>query len=531
MAEGENPNVDKSLGLSTLSRRSILSGGAAAVAATTIIPTTMARAQGVDPLMPVAGPKTAADYPVSDVMIQFSRYLAEAKNKELPAEVVEHSKWNVLDTIACMISGSQLLPGQRALQFAKAYAGKPIATIAADRTLGNPAEAALVNAILANADETDDYAPGPWHPGPNIIPAALAIGEESQISGTHFLRSVVLGYDVGTRVIAAAGVKMDFKRPTNSMAGVFGATATAACAASLTPQQMQWAMAYAAQQCAGIDTFQRDPDHIEKAFVTGGLGAKAGALTAMMLKQGFTGVNDTFSGPTSFFSPYEETAVPAKLLDRLGERYVILESKFKYNPTGGPTLPIVEAMRALLRRVSIDHRNVAEIILRSRPGFVTDNAAILGVNVQHIVGLMLVDKRLNFTNIHDEPRVHDPRIVRLRGLTKLVGGPSISAPDPKGTVYSPYVVQIVMKDGKRHVQEEVKDFPGSPSKPTTREWIVDKARTLMSPVLEGRTDALIDAVLNIDKMDNILKLRPLLQMDPISGPPRLSEWPEKNGKI
>jgi 2-methylcitrate dehydratase PrpD len=40
-----------------------------------------------------------------------------------------------------------------------------------------------------------------------VVPAAFAAGEQSQISGTHLLRGVALGYDVGSRVTITNGRK------------------------------------------------------------------------------------------------------------------------------------------------------------------------------------------------------------------------------------------------------------------------------------------------------------------------------------
>src|SRR5205814_10304548 len=62
----------------------------------------------------------------------------------------------VLDTLAAMISGSELPPGRAALEFARSYGGKEVATVVASNFLCGPIEAALTNGVLAHADETDD---------------------------------------------------------------------------------------------------------------------------------------------------------------------------------------------------------------------------------------------------------------------------------------------------------------------------------------------------------------------------------------
>src|SRR5690242_20317834 len=65
------------------------------------------------------------------VMNVLSTYMSEAAGRKLPDEVAEKTKHHILDTLAAMISGSKLLPGQRALQFAQAYGGKEVSTVVA----------------------------------------------------------------------------------------------------------------------------------------------------------------------------------------------------------------------------------------------------------------------------------------------------------------------------------------------------------------------------------------------------------------
>src|SRR6266481_2484452 len=61
-------------------------------------------------------------------------------------------------------------------------------------------DAAIANGELAHSDESDDdYTAGGAHPGCAVVPAALALAEQSGIGGMHFVRAVTLGYDVGMR--------------------------------------------------------------------------------------------------------------------------------------------------------------------------------------------------------------------------------------------------------------------------------------------------------------------------------------------
>ena len=250
-----------------LSRRALLGRGALALGST-VLPAHALRAQAVGP-----------------VMEALSRYMAAAKDRVLPENVAEKAKHHVLDTFAAMVSGSELPPGVAALALARAQAGRPVATVVGSSVLTGPMDAALVNGVLAHADETDDsHGPSQSHPGAAVVPAALALGEDRAVSGQHFLRAVTLGYDVGPRLTMALGgieFRNESRRSTHAFAGTFGAAAAAGCVAGLTALQMRWLLDYASQQAAGYAIWGRDTDHIEKGFVFGGMPARSGVTAAL----------------------------------------------------------------------------------------------------------------------------------------------------------------------------------------------------------------------------------------------------------
>src|SRR5260370_13981204 len=251
---------------------------------------------------------------ISPVMEKLSAYMAEARHRALPDSVVQETKHHILDTIAAMVSGSELAPGRLAIQFARAYGGEKIATVVASNIVCGPIEAAVANGVLAHSDETDDdYTGGGAHPGSAVVPASLALGEQFGVSGVHFVRAVALGYDVGMRAYKALGAKMVL-RDTHNLVRTFGAAAAGGSIASLNPQQMRWVLDYAGQQAgAGIGAWRRDTEHIEKGFVFGGMGARNGLVAAILVQAGWTGVNDILSGSESFMQSYAPQADPAGL--------------------------------------------------------------------------------------------------------------------------------------------------------------------------------------------------------------------------
>jgi 2-methylcitrate dehydratase PrpD len=281
---------------STVTRRSLLQRSGLALAAAALPSAPMKAGQSASRNPAPAG------WPANSVMATLSIYMSEARGRALPDEMVEKAKDHILDTVAAMISGSELLPGREAIKFARAYGGEKVATVAGSNVLCSPIEAALANGMLAHSDETDDsHAPSQSHPGCAIVPAALAAGEKFGINGEQFLRAVTLGYDVGPRVTMTLGAEPyehDSHRSTHSIATDFGAAAAAGCAADLNAQQMRWVLDYAAQQSSGLANWAQDRDHIVKAFNFAGMGARNGVTAALVVQSGWTGVDDIFSGPT-----------------------------------------------------------------------------------------------------------------------------------------------------------------------------------------------------------------------------------------
>ena len=64
------------------------------------------------------------------VMSALSTYMSAAGTRALPAEITEHAKCHLLDTLASMISGSELLPGQAAERYIRERGAKGAATVA-----------------------------------------------------------------------------------------------------------------------------------------------------------------------------------------------------------------------------------------------------------------------------------------------------------------------------------------------------------------------------------------------------------------
>jgi 2-methylcitrate dehydratase PrpD len=112
----------------------------------------------------------------SSVMPVIAQYIGTAMTKELPSEVVEKTKFHFLDTVASMVSGSQMLAGERALGFLHAQGpSAPQASVLGTRYKGTAINVAMVNGMFGHADETDDsHAESLTHPGCGIVASVWA---------------------------------------------------------------------------------------------------------------------------------------------------------------------------------------------------------------------------------------------------------------------------------------------------------------------------------------------------------------------
>jgi 2-methylcitrate dehydratase PrpD len=476
-----------------LSRRSVLQAGGAIAAAT--LP--FGRRAGAQP----AGP----------VMATLSTYMSAARERALPDEAIEKTKQHVLDTFAAMISGSELVPGRAAIRFARAYGGAQIATIVGSDVVCGPIEAALANGVLAQADETDDsHAPSLSHPGCAIVPAAFAAAEELGLDGSHFLRTVALGYDIGSRVTMCLGIpalSRDLHRSTHSIAGVFGAAAAAGCAAGFDAQHMRWLLDYAAQQSSGIAAWQRDTDHIEKAFVFGGMPARSGLTAALLVRAGWTGIDDVFSGPDNFMLANAPDADPARLVEKLGERYEIVRTDIKKWSVGSPIQAPLDALEILHQRRPFEAGEVQKVVIRlgNREASVVNNRDLPDICLQHLVAVMLIDKTVSFKAAHDVPRMQDASLLRQRAKVELVPDQELDRRVREA------IVEVTLADGSK-LAEHTKAVRGSANNPMPRDEVVAKCRDLMAPVLgAAKSTALIERVLGLENVGDIRALRPLLQ--------------------
>jgi len=226
---------------------------------------------------------------------RFGEYAASVAHADLPAEVMHAAKRCVIDWYATTLPGAVEAPAtmlEKALadELDRGEATLMLGRKAAVRT------AALINGTASHTVEFDDiYAPAIYHPGSPTIAAALAVGQARGASGDGFLRAVIAGYEVSTRIGAAMG-RAHYKYWHNTgTIGPFGAAAAAGLLAGLDALQHMHALASVATFAAGLQQAFRG-DSLSKPLHAGHA-ADAGVLAALSARHGLLGAPAILDAP------------------------------------------------------------------------------------------------------------------------------------------------------------------------------------------------------------------------------------------
>ena len=432
-----------------------------------------------------------------------ARYITSVASQTLQEDVALKTKSHLIDTLAAMISGSRLKAGKLATGFIVTQGGTPEATVWGTDIRTTAINAALANGMAAHADETDDsHLEGRFHPGCAVVPAALAVGERQTKSGSAVLNAIAAGYDIGARFSIALGVSgpRTSTHSTHSLGALFGAVGAAASLMDFKITEATSALSYAIQQASGIAYWERDSEHVEKAFDFGGMGARNGVSAAVMVGAGMSGVQDPLEGKCNYLSAFAEDADAGALTSELGSRFEIMEASIKKWCVGSPIQAALDAATALLQQgLDVDSIERIDLIMPDDRLVIVDNRDMPDVCLQHLVAVCLLDGGLSFETSHDKARMADPAVLGLREKMTAVPSPELTIARPARQA----IVEICTRHGKSY-RHHTKAVRGTPTNPMPTREVQAKALDLLEPVI-GMTAAtsLVDAVWNLEKINDI----------------------------
>ena len=266
-------------------------------------------------------------------------FLDDARHAQLDDKTIEKAKHHIVDTIAAMISGTALDVGKKAFKALPSFEGLPEATVFGQSKRYPAYWAAMFNAMLAHADETDDsHETSITHPGCGIVPTAMAMSQREKKGGMDFIRAVCAGYDVGPRITEALGAMALNNAGTSShaMGAIFGSGACASVLANFDGAQVRRLLSYLAHESSGLGCWMAEHDHVQKAYVFGAMGAKNAITSVLLVQSGWTGLEEALEGPRTLFQARAQPAKGRSMEPSLVLGHEILGSNIKKWCVGSP---------------------------------------------------------------------------------------------------------------------------------------------------------------------------------------------------
>lgn len=278
------------------------------------------------------------------------------------------TKQHILDTIGVALAGSVSLE-TKIITDSVCSESSGQASIWGTSRSTDIKTAALINGISSHALELDDSG-GCDHSGAVVIPAALAVLSEIShpVSGQQLMNAIILGYEIGRRVLEATGSYESHNNQgwhSTGTCGVFGAATTAALLLNLNIQQLCAALSIAASFASGTWAFIHDGSQTKKLHA--GRAAEGGVLAAKLAAKGFIGPKaifekDTWGSFLSCFNP--ENSDPTLLTNEFGEFWRINRCSIKPYATCRGTHSAVDALRQIMDEHDVLATDIEKISVR-----------------------------------------------------------------------------------------------------------------------------------------------------------------------
>jgi len=295
------------------------------------------------------------------ILREFASYGAREAERVLPADVLHHTKRAVLDWFSALYPGTRVSPGLNLVRAHHAELGLGRSTLPGFGTTTFPATAAWINGSTSHAVEFDDiFRDAAYHPGCPVIAAALAVAEDLNSSGESFLKAVVIGYEISTRIGAAVQpAHYQYFHTTGTVGCMGAAAAAAALLAPGNPDVMLHAISTATTFASGLQQAFRS-DAMTKALHAGHA-AEVGVRAAQAATAGVTGVLDILEGSAGFGAAMAQSPDWSSVTRDVGERYNITSITQKNHGCCGHTFAALDAMIALREAHQVRPEDISTI--------------------------------------------------------------------------------------------------------------------------------------------------------------------------
>ncbi len=438
-----------------------------------------------------------------------AQYVVQSDYATIPQDVRAEAKRALLNYLGCALGGSVEPALDTAIRVLAPYSGPPTATVIGRRERFDPLHAALMNGIGSHVHEYDDTTPKNYiHPSVPVASALFAYASAEPVRGEDFVHAFILGFEVESRIgNAVYPAHYDAGWHITSTAGVFGAAAAIGKLRGLSVGQMVWALGLAATQAAGIREMFGS---MAKSFQPG-RAAQNGYTAALLAAADFTAGERGLEGPRGFAAVTAASYDLTKVTAGLGVDFDLRENAYKPYACGLVVHPTIDGCSQIRARHAPDPAAIKSIRLRVAP-LVLDlcnqkdlrRALQTKYSIYHAAAIGLARGKGGIAEFTDDA-LHDPVLVRLRGLTTAVADPEIGEDQVD--------IEVELEDGTV-LQLFVTESLGNLHRPLSDAQLEEKFADQAVLVLPSeRVQSLIEQCWRVDALDDAGELARAAALD------------------
>ncbi|MGA3799594.1 MmgE/PrpD family protein [Pseudomonas fluorescens] len=444
---------------------------------------------------------------MTERMQRLAKFCVDTRFEDLPPALVEQAKRHILDTFGATLAGADSEVAKTARQVFEDETGDTLVWSTRQRV--GAAQAAMLNGIAAHALELDDTG-GCDHSGAVVLPAVMAaVSMAGQpVSGREFITAVVIGYEVGRRVLEACGGYSAHNGAgwhSTATCGVFGAAAASARIFRLNAGQTLSALGIAGSFSGGLWAFIHDGSQSKKLH--SGRAAEGGLLAARFAQQGISGPTRLFEDVWGGFlqTLASATSTPEALDADLGDVWKLARCSIKPYASCRGTHSAIDALGLLLDQLNVPVDQVEDIQV-SLCSFLKDmcggqdvgTLAAAQMSLTYALAARLVHGHCRLQAYDDEAR-NDPRIVQWMSRIRLEVDPLLSEDGEP-------VVTLRTVDG-RQASLCVEVPLGAPGNPLSDELLAEKFFSLATRVMSReRVEELLGQLWRIEEWESVRSL-------------------------
>ncbi|OZI66935.1 MmgE/PrpD family protein [Bordetella genomosp. 11] len=305
--------------------------------------------------------KIDADHNAPPVTRTLAEFVVNHPSRGWSDEVDHEAHRTFMNWLGCAVGAAHHEAALAALHAVQVLKPSEQATILGRRERVDIASAALINGITSHTFDFDDtHLKTIIHPAGPVCSAVLALAELTGASGRQIIDAVVIGIDVACR-IGNMVYPQHYDRGWHitGTTGGFGAAAACARLLGLSVDQTQMALGIAASQPVGL---REQFGTMTKPFHPGGA-ARAGLMSALMAREGFTSSKRAIEAPRGFAQVASTKFDWNEITDELGKRFEISFNTYKPFACGIVIHPSIDAC-VQLRAKGVTPENLERIDLR-----------------------------------------------------------------------------------------------------------------------------------------------------------------------